>query len=478
MSRSGTRISAAEILIQLDRDARTPLRRQLEQQLRELIRTGALAAGAALPSSRVLGVELGVSRRLVVETYEQLAAEGYLTSAERSTTRVAVVAGAAGDPSSSPEVPSPRYDMRTGVPALAEFPRAAWLRALTAAIRHAPDASLGYPDPRGAAVLRQAVADYLRRVRAVAAHPERVVITAGFTQAVALLTAALADSGTGPVVALEDPGLPRRDATVAAAGGRAIPVPVDDHGIRVDLLPPGADAVIVTPAHQFPLGIALTPARRAELLDWARGGRLIVEDDYDAEFRYDREPIGAMQGLDPEHVAYVGTVSKTLSPALRLGWMVLPTGLVDRVAELKRAFDGGSPTLDQLALARLIDSGGYERHLHRVRHAYRARRDELVAAVRQQLPLARIGGLAAGLHLVVELPEHIDVPALMDAAGEHDLAITDVARHYANSIDDNRIILNYANIRPGLIDDAVRVLAAAVREVRNSTPTTGAEPAG
>ncbi|MGC0315058.1 PLP-dependent aminotransferase family protein [Kitasatospora acidiphila] len=464
MTDLGTRMSAAEVLISLDRCSPTPLRLQLEQRLRDLIRAGVLTAGTLLPSSRVLAADLGVSRRLVVEVYEQLVAEGYLISTERCATRVGVVAATTGC-ATTQEPWTPRYDLRPGLPALAEFPRAAWLRAITHAVRQAPDAAFGNPDPRGSAVLRCAVADYLRRARAVVAHPDRIIICAGFTQALSLLTSTLATLSGRPTIALENPGAVGRDRTITAAGGDWTLCPVDEHGMQINRLPHHAHAAVVTPAHQFPLGVTLAPHRRTALLDWARDGRLVIEDDYDAEFRFDRQPLGAVQGLAPEHVAYVGTVSKTLSPALRLGWLVLPSALVDAVTQTKKACDVGSPTLDQLALAHLIDSGAYERHLRRIRKHYHCHRDALVSALGRHLPHAEITGIAAGIHLVVRSPGAPDPDRLVIAAAHNDLAIGSISRFLLGEAREHsdRIVLGYANIRPSAIDTAVRTLAALTR---------------
>jgi GntR family transcriptional regulator/MocR family aminotransferase len=396
----------------------------------------------------------------VVEAYQQLIAEGYLSSEERSTTRVEKVSD--GKVRAVPdERPAARYDLRPGVPALSEFPRMAWLKAITAAVKGAPDSALGYPDPRGSIVLRRAVAGYLRRVRAVVAEPDRIVICAGFTQALSLLTRVLGES----VIALENPGVIGREQTIAASGGRHVSVPVDEFGLRTDLLPDsGAAAVITTPAHQFPLGVTLAASRRSQLLDWAREGRLIVEDDYDAEFRYDRQPIGAVQGLGPEHVAYIGTVSKTLAPALRLGWLVLPSSLVDLATEAKRNHDAGSPTLDQRALADMFDSGAYERHLRRVRRLYRQRRDQLLTALHRYLPDAKISGTAAGLHLVVRLPRVQNVAEIVAAGADNGVAIAGLYRYVLADTTDyrGRIVVGYGNIEPGDINAAICRLAAIV----------------
>jgi GntR family transcriptional regulator/MocR family aminotransferase len=451
------------VLVRLDRSAGVPLRVQLEDGLRELVRSGRVQAGAVLPSSRVLAGDLGVSRRLVVEAYAQLAAEGYLATDERSATRVGNVSAARG--AEEVEEPRPaRYDLRPGLPALSEFPRAAWLKAISAAVRETPDADLAYPDPRGSSALRVVVAEYLRRVRAVATDPGRIVISAGFTQALALLTASLGS----PLVALEDPGLVARDHTVAGAGGRHVPVAVDQQGLRTDALrDSAADMVVCAPAHQFPVGSTLSPRRRSELLDWGRSTGLVVEDDYDAEFRYGRQPIGALQGLAPEHVAYVGSVSKTLAPALRLGWIVAPHSILEQLVETKRSADAGSPTLDQLALARLLSSGVYERHLRRARRRYRQQRTRLLEVLSKRLPSAEVGGAAAGLHVMLTLPRGADALDVVAAAAGRDLALAALERYTLTpGAGRGALVLGYGNIAPQALDEAVARLAHAIAEVR------------
>lgn len=479
MPDSGTRTSASEILVHLDRSAPGSLHAQLEQALRRLIRSGALSAGTILPSSRVLAADLGVSRRTVVEAYRQLGAEGYLSSTQRSVTRV----GHADESQAYRAVSEPapaRYDLRPGVPALAEFPRVAWLKATTASVRAVPDAALAYPDPLGSPALREAVAAYLRRVRAVATDPDRVVICAGFTQALALLTQALGR----PLIALENPGVFGRDRIVTTAGGRCRNVPVDASGLRVDRLADPDDpdvstdvstdvsAVVTAPAHQFPLGVPLSTQRRNQLLSWAREDRVIIEDDYDAEFRYDRRPVGALQGLAPDRVAYVGTVSKTLAPALRLGWLVLPARLVDAVVHAKQHADAGSPILDQLTLAELIDSGAYDRHLRRVRRIYRQRRDQLLAAFARHLPSATISGAAAGMHLVAHLPARYHPTELVTTARRHGLAITGLDRYLLPGPHHttDSLVIGYGNITHTAIDTAIRQLAVTLRTLDREGP--------
>src|SRR5918999_2602281 len=331
--RAAGRVSGSlDLLLRVDRGG-GPLRAQLEDQLRDAVRAGRLGPGAALPSSRALARELSVSRGVVVEVYAQLAAEGYLVARQGAPTRVSEAAspGPGATPAAAAERP-PRYDFRTGRPDISMFPRGAWLASLRRALRDAPDARLDYGDPRGAPELRGALARYLGRVRGVACDPERVVVTSGMAQGMALFARALTAGGARRI-AMEDPSSAPGRAQLAANGLEIVPIPVDEDGLRTQTL--GAvevGAVMITPAHQFPLGVVLAPARRAALLDWAaHTGAVVLEDDYDAEYRYDRQPVGAVQGLAPELVAYAGSTSKTLAPGLRLGWLVVPDHLLDAV---------------------------------------------------------------------------------------------------------------------------------------------------
>src|SRR5215467_11679179 len=364
-----------ELLVKMERGSAQSLRSQLESGIREAIRTGRLAGGERLPSSRELARELGVSRGLVQECYSQLLSEGYLTSQVGSATRVAMGAHPAPpEPAQRPE-PPPRLiaDFRAGVPDLASFPRGDWVWATREACASAATADLGYGDPRGSAVLRHVLAGYLRRVRAAAADPGQMIVSTGFAQGVVLVLRALALAGAG-CVAFEDPGYGSAETseTVRAAGAiglRTVHVPVDDLGVDVAALDDSdAQVVVVTPAHQSPTGVVLAARRRHALVDWAnRNDGFIVEDDYDSEFRYDREPVGVLQGLAPDRVFTIGTASKALAPAVRLGWVLAPPSLAAAVAEEKRISDRGSSTLDQLVLAALLRSGRYDRHLRRMR---------------------------------------------------------------------------------------------------------------
>jgi len=331
-----------ELLLALDRDVAEPLRSQLERQLRDAIRSGRLGVGERLPSSRALAKELGLSRGLVQDCYGQLQAEGYLSADVGSATRVAARAAAAGDEGAASsrataawrDVAAPgvgarpraglSVDFASGVPDLASFPREDWVWAVREACRAAPNAAFNYGDPRGSEELRVVLAAYLRRVRAAAASPDRIVVCTGFAQGLNLVLRALASSGI-PLVAFEDPGYSVTVSGAAArAGINAVPVPVDESGVDVTALAAtGARAVVLTPAHQWPTGVVLSAQRRLALTEWAAAcDGTIIEDDYDAEFRYDRDPVGALQGLAADRVAAIGTVSKSLAPSLRLGWVV------------------------------------------------------------------------------------------------------------------------------------------------------------
>jgi GntR family transcriptional regulator/MocR family aminotransferase len=384
-------------------------RASLERGVRAAIRSGRLRPGDRLPSTRALAADLGLARGTVAEAYAQLAAEGYLTARPGAPTRVAagLVPVRPGAAARAGEAPA-RLDLRAGTPDVGAFPRAVWLRALRRVLATAPDVALGHGDPRGRPELRSALAAYLGRTRGVLADPERIVVCAGFTEALALLCAALEARS----LAMEDPCVDHHRGIVAAAGVRVVPMPVDERGAS----PVEAEAALVTPAHQFPLGATLAPERRAAFVSAARaGGTVVIEDDYDGEFRYDRQPAGALQGLDPEHVVYAGTASKTLAPALRLGWLVLPARLVGPVVAAKR-LAGDTPALEQLALAEMLGSGAYDRHVRRMRQRYRGRRDALLA----RLGARRTRGIAAGLHLVVDVG---DEAAVVSAAARRSLAL-------------------------------------------------------
>ncbi|MFD8483379.1 PLP-dependent aminotransferase family protein [Kitasatospora sp. NPDC059673] len=385
------------------------LRAALEDALRTAVRDGRLAPGTRLPSSRALAADLGIARNTIAEAYTQLVAEGWLMSRQGSGTVVAE-----RGPQPGPAVPPPglrqpvalRYDLKPGSPDLARFPRGAWLAAARRALASAPHDAFGYGDPRGRIELRRALAGYLARARGVRTDPERLLICSGVQQGLGLVCAALRERGLGSV-AVEAYGLPPQHAVITAQGLSMRPLRLDEGGaVTSELAGTEAGLALLTPAHQFPTGMPLRAARRAEAVDWARQvGGYLLEDDYDGEFRYDRHAIGAMQALDPERVVYAGTASKSLAPGVRLAWLALPAALVEPVVRHKQLADGQSGALEQLTLAELIDSGGYDRHIRRSRQLLRRRRDRLVEVLAERAPRVRVTGISAGLHAVLELPE-------------------------------------------------------------------------
>jgi GntR family transcriptional regulator/MocR family aminotransferase len=381
-------------------------RRGLEEALRDAIRDGRIAVGERLPATRVLARDLGVSRGTVVEVYEQLIAEGYLSARQGSGTQVArlAVAPALRDPEPAAP-PARRYSFHPGMPEVTAFPADQWVRALRRALRGVRPERLGYQEPRGAPELRYALAAYLGRARGVLTSPELVVTCAGFLRGLDLLCRTLRAQGATRI-AMENPTIPQHRQVAAAAGMEVLPLEVDDHGARVDQLESSrADAVLLTPAHQFPLGSTLSPERRSAVVEWAqRTGGYVIEDDYDGEFRYDRQPVGALQALDPERVVYAGTASKTLAPGLRIAWLAMPPALLDPMLDIKRLGERQLPFTEELALAELIESGDWDRHLRRMRGRYRSRRDRLIAMLAERAPGTRALGISAGLHAVVQMP--------------------------------------------------------------------------
>jgi GntR family transcriptional regulator / MocR family aminotransferase len=419
----------------------TRVRAGLEGALRGAVRDGRLRPGTRLPSSRALAADLGIARNTVTEVYSQLVAEGWLTARTGSGTSVAPppahlpippspVHGGLPPPftgapeprtevADRPEAAAPRYDLRAGVPDLSAFPGRAWHAAARRALAAAPAHVLGYPDPRGLPQLRTALAGYLARARGVTADPARIVVCAGFAHGLAGLSRALRAAGAS-TLAVEAYGHQAHRDIAARPGLSLRPLPVDGMGAVVAGAA-GADAVLLTPAHQFPLGVTLHPRRRRQVADW---GGVVIEDDYDGEFRYDRQPVGALQTLAPDRVVYAGTASKSLAPSLRLGWLVVPPRLFDAVtAELA----AGPSALDQLTLAEFITSGGYDRQIRRARLAYRRRRDRLAAALHRQG--LHVTGIAAGLQALVELPGTDTERAVVAGASRNGLAV-DGLEHY------------------------------------------------
>lgn len=430
-------------------------RAALTRALREAVRSGRLAPGTRLPPYRSLAADLGVARNTVADAYAELVAEGWLTARQGAGTRVAERAEplrpAEPVPRKTPRTPprarGPRHDLRQGTPDASAFPRAAWLASYRRALQQAPNEVFGPGDPAGRVELREALTEYLARARGVRTEPGRIVICSGFAHALRLLFGQ--DRGTGRgtgknrgtgrggsgggrhgvlrgPLAVEAYGLGFHRELLAAAGVRTVPLPLDQDGARVDRLA-RERAVLLTPAHQFPTGGPLRPERRAAVIDWARArGSVILEDDYDGEFRYDRKPVGAVQGLDPERVIFIGSVSKSLSPAVRLGWMVLPERYVDDVLAAKGEREAWASVLDQLSLADFIVSGAYDRHVRRMRQRYRSRRDRLVAALAEHAPHIEVTGVAAGLHAVLRLPPGTE-RSTVKAATWQDIALDGLA---------------------------------------------------
>nr|WSZ15080.1 PLP-dependent aminotransferase family protein [Streptomyces canus] len=392
------------------------VRRGLTDALREAVRTGRLAPGTRLPSSRALAADLGIARNTVADAYADLVAEGWLTARQGSGTRVAerTVVPPTGAPPRPRGPGHPTHNLVPGTPDLASFPRAQWLKAARRALATAPYQALDYGDPRGRIELRTALAGYLARARGVRADPEHILVCAGFSHGLRLLGAVLRARGAR-TVAVESYGLDVHWNLLAAAGLRTVPLPFDERGTDPGELT-DQDAVLLTPAHQFPMGGTLHRDRRAAVVEWARRtGGLVVEDDYDGEFRYDRQPVGALQGLDPDHVVHAGTASKSLAPGLRLGWLVLPPGLMEEVLAAKGGIDSCG-SLDQLTLAEFLVSGAYDRHVRAARLRYRRRRDALVAELARRAPKVHATGIAAGLHVVLRLPPGTEQSALRAAA--------------------------------------------------------------
>ena len=437
-----------------------PMQRQVEDQLRAAIRSGRLVDGERLPASRTLAHDLGVSRGVVSDAYMQLAAEGWLLLAPRSSPRVASTGGARRSQPTRHQIEGSdpfRYDLRPGRPDLSRFPRAEWVRSLSAAVRAAGVAELDYPPIAGATRLREVLAAYRGRVRGTLAQAEDVILCAGAGQAFVTLAEAL-----GPVkLAVEDPGHEGIRGLFAKRGLKPVPVRVDEAGVVVDELPCDAGAVLLTPAHQFPTGAVLSAERRAALLRWAEEHQaLIIEDDYDAEYRYDRAPIGALQGLRPDLVAHVGSVSKTLAPALRLGWLIAPPRWRDRLLAARSSLDHGLPALEQLALADFITRGAYDRHLRRSGRTYRHRRDALIEALTAALPGATFSGAAAGLHIAVHIPG-ADEAVLVQACREAGVVLDGITPHRV-APGPSGLLISFAAVPDAAAGHVAELIASAV----------------
>ena len=468
-------LNAGELLVALGESSRLPLRVRLAGALRDAVRDGRLPTGTTLPSTRLLAQDLAVSRGVVVDAYAQLAAEGFLRSRPGAGTTVSYVPtiGLPAQWSASRPVMAagPELDLRPGWPDLSAFPRRVWGAALREALRDLPDAALGYTEPWGPFELRRELASYLSRVRGAMTAPDGVVMVSGVTQGLTLLARMLLRDGQNRI-AVEDPSNAIQRQLLGRLGVQVVDVPVDDSGVVVDALAAsGARAIVCTPAHQYPRGVVLSSARREQLLRWAaEADGLVIEDDYDAEFRYDRVPLACLQGMDPQHVALLGSVSKTLAPALRIGWVVTPPLLLPALRSIKRDDDFGSNAIDQHVLARLLGSGAYDRHLRALRRRYRHRRDALIEALADRLPGWEVMGSAGGLHLTVSLPPELPENRLVAAAAARGLAVLGLQHMSGSESAAEGLVISYARATPHMLQDAVARLEEASRVVDYVTP--------
>lgn len=442
----------------------------LATAIRTALDDGRLHAGDRLPATRAFAADLGVSRGVVVAAYERLAEQGLVVGRTGGGTLVTATAAALAAGRADPEpprrpAPSAALDLSPGVPDLSAFPRAAWLRAEKAVLAEVGAADLGYGDMRGHVALRTALSRWLARTRGVRVDPDGVVVVAGVAQALALLWRVLGARGVSEV-AVEDPGSRGAREQLESWGMRAVGVPVDSEGAQIDRIPERVTTVMLTPAHQFPSGVVLAPERRRALLDRLTATEgLLVEDDYDAEHRYDRPPVVALQGAAPDHVAHTGSTSKTLAPGMRLGWLVPPRRYLEDLVRARHDADLGSPALPQLVLARLLESGDYDAHLRRVRRRQRRRRDAVVESMRRHLPAAEVTGVAAGLHVLVLLPHGVDDTSVAQRAASAGVIVHPLSRHRLSCDPQHRpgLVLGYAAHPPDRLDAAIRAIGDAIR---------------
>lgn len=454
----------------IDRTSHLPLIRQLYLELRRRILAGELGPGYRLPASRQLAVHLGISRNVVLEVYEQLIAEGYLQTRTGSGTYVALGArweqpAPAIEPSPlSPTAAAAWIDFRSGLPALDQFPRKLWGQLAKQVCSDSPADRFGYGSPEGSEELRTTLVGYLRRTRGVVCQADQLVITSGAAQAFSLVGKLLLSPGDA--VALEDPAAPEVRAIFSALGAVLQGVPVDGCGLQPDCLPASSPRfILVTPSHQFPLGSVLTIQRRIQLLQYARDrGSYVVEDDYDSEFRYMGTPVSSLQGLDPNRVIYVGSFSKILAPALRLGYLVLPADLIAACRQLKRLTDIHSSTFEQLTLVRFMQTGSLDRHIVRMRKLYRQRRDALRRSLVEQFSQrVRLLGDSTGLHLVAEVAG-VDFSVEQLRQIEHQLVRVYPVSLYASAGSQYReqIVMGFGNLAIAEIQLGVQRLKQAL----------------
>lgn len=472
MARSRTSATAGlDLPLELERGRGESLHRQIEAALREGIQRGQLPPGTALPPSRALAEDLGVSRGVVVEAYGQLAAEGYLSSRSGSYTTVATPPSAVSAEARTAPRKSTKIDFCPCRADGSQFPRTAWLQSLRRALDRVSDEEFGYVDSRGVSPLREALSGYLNRSRGTAVRPENVVICNGYAQGVGLVLDALARGGAKRI-AVEDPCADDDAVPMARSRGLdVVGVRVGEEGIDLEALErTDADALVLTPSHQWPLGGILPPAARRRVVEWARQREaLVIEDDYDTEYCFDGAPLRAMQGLDPERVIYAGTVSKTLAPALRLGWLALPVHLTEAVVECKALADRGSPVLDQLAFADFLTAGEFHRHLRRMRPLYKSRRERLVAALRDHAPELTPAGAAAGLHLVAYLPAGLSEQDLVMTAARRGAACYGLAPYCLTPSRRAALLFGYATLEEDQLERGAKIVGEAIAELRSAT---------
>lgn len=470
--------------ITLDRVAQTPLHRQLYEQLRQAILDGRLAAGTRLPSTRTLARALSISRTVTSAAYDELFAEGYLEGRQGSGTYVERnllllpqlnrrlpdapprwLEKAAPLAIEEPVVPQ-AIVFQLGVPSLSSLSPRIW-REVWKTVSHCPPPN-NYGPVHGEPALRTALAAYLGRSRGIACTPEDIIITAGAMHALDLILRATLS--VGDAVGFEEPGYPAARHIVLARGGRIVPVPVDDDGMQVDLLPQGLEApllVYTTPSHQYPLGTRLSVARRLALLTWAQANdSLLIEDDYDSEFRFDTSPLPALASLDDAgRVAYIGTFSKVLTPVLRIGYLVVPPLLRERIGLIKQLTDEQVSWPLQQMLAAFISEGHLDRHIRRMRHHYAEKRHMIEQTLAPVAHLARLRGLEAGLHVYLELQTGINATRVVQPAQQRNIIVTPLDGYYYGTPDRTGLLLGYGGLEIPDIVRGVTVLAEVIEHV-------------
>lgn len=475
-------LNAAELLVVIESGGRLPLRARLTTALRDAVRTGRVPPGATMPSSRVLAQDLGVSRGVVTEAYEQLAAEGFLRSRPGAGTTVAFQGVRPVTPLPSPHppvgLPAGTLDLRPGWPDLSSFPRQKWAAAVHRTLTCLPASDFGYTEPWGARVLREQLSQYLGQVRGAMVDPESVLVVTGATQAISLTAQVLLRAGHRGI-ALEDPSNAIQRRLLHDLGLHVVDVPIDSQGLSVDVLAASpARAVICTPSHQYPTGVVLSAQRREQLCRWAeQRDAVILEDDYDSEFHYARPVTGCLQGLVPQHVALVGSVSKSLAPALRLGWVVAPPALLGPLRQAKMHADFGSGSLEQQVLAEFMASGAYDRNLRALRRRYAERRAWLVGALASRLPSWRVMGAAGGLHVVVQVPDGVSETGLVVAAAAAGVAVVGIAGMTGVHPHGPALVLSFAGATRDMLEEAARRLAVAAARVDDLPEARAPAPA-